>query len=454
MARVLIVDDDRSFVDSLAETLASLGHDVVTAAGGDEGLAALASQSIDLTIVDLRMPGRDGLDVLRSIKADAHHATMPVVLLTAHADAENTIEAMKLGAFDHLTKPIGRDELIAVLARALSHRRERGRAKATRPVPLDPHATSRMIGASPAMRAVQKMIGLAATGEATVLIQGETGTGKELVAHAIHEYSDRGRQDPPRPFVAINCASIPADLLESELFGHERGAFSGAVQSRIGRFREADGGTLFLDEIGDMSLAMQAKLLRVLQDRIVTPVGASASRKVDVRVLAATHRDLTALVADGRFREDLFYRLNVLRIDLPPLRERGSDILVLAEQLVERHATTPKTFSPDAVKALLDHRWPGNVRELQNLMQKVSLTVRAPVITRDDLQLADPTPPGPDAVIDDWLNLDFASAVGRFEKMLLEKALAAEGDNRSAAARRLGMHRQLLYAKLKEHGLD
>ncbi len=446
MARVLIVDDDRSFRESLGETVTSLGHAVVFAADGADGLAMLAMHAVDLALVDLRMPNGDGLSVLRAVRADPHLAHLPVVLLTAHADADNTIDAMKLGAFDHLSKPIGRGDVQDLLERALPRVRAAGVARAAVAATADPP----MIGSSPAMRAVQKLIGIAASSDATVLIQGETGTGKELVARAIHAHSDRGQARPAKAFVAINCAAIPADLLESELFGHERGAFSGAVQSRVGRFREADGGTLFLDEVGDMSLTMQAKLLRVLQDRIVTPVGGSAGLRIDVRVLAATHRDLVALVEAGRFREDLFYRLNVLRIDLPPLRERGSDILALAERLIDRHATTPKRLTADAAKALLDHAWPGNVRELDNLMQKTALVVRGDVIDRDDLQLtARAAPSAPD----DWSTMDFASAIARFEKMLLERALAESGNNRSAAARRLGMHRQLLYAKLKEHGI-
>ncbi len=451
MARVLIVDDDRSFRESLTETIESFGHVVVTASDGDEGLAILATQSIALALVDLRMPGMSGLELLRSIKADSRMASLPVLLLTAYADSDNTIDAMKLGAFDHLTKPIGRSELADVLARALPTRPAPAAAAPAAPAAPGTASTTEMIGVGPAMRAVQKLIGIAASSGATVLIQGETGTGKELVARAIHAHSDRGRTGP---FIAINCAAIPADLLESELFGHERGAFSGAVQAREGRFREAHGGTLFLDEIGDMSLAMQAKLLRVLQDRIVTPIGGTASKPIDVRVLAATHRDLIALVQEQRFREDLFYRLNVLRIDLPPLRDRGSDVLVLAERLIERYATVPKRLTAAAGKALLEHRWPGNVRELDNLMQKVVLVVRGNAIDAEDLQLSRSPSPGSVPSVDEWLDLDYATATARFEKLLLERALAAVDGNRSAAARRLGMHRQLLYTKMKEHGLE
>ena len=451
MARILIVDDDVSFRDSLVETFASLGHDVATSGDGSDALAMLALRSFDLAIVDQRMPGLSGLELLAAIKADAHLASLPVLLLTAYADAENTIDAMKLGAFDHLAKPIGRADIVDVLARALPPALPRELAGAERD---GMRPTPEMIGSGPVMRAVQKLVGIAAASQATVLIQGETGTGKELVARAIHAHSDRGMALPATPFVALNCAAIPADLLESELFGHERGAFSGALQARDGRFREAHGGTLFLDEIGDMSLAMQAKLLRVLQDRIVTPIGGSASKPVDVRVLAATHRDLVAMVEAGRFREDLFYRLNVLRIELPPLRERGSDILALAERLIERYAPTPKRLTAAASRALLAYRWPGNVRELENLMQKVALVVRGAVVDESDLQLAPPGPTATASSIEDWLSLDFATATGRFEKLLIERALADSQQNRSAAARRLGIHRQLLYTKLKEHGID
>ena len=430
MARILIVDDDRSFRDSLGETLVSLGHVVTAASDGDEAMALLAARALDLALVDLRMPGRDGLDVLRSIRADPHLAQMPVALLTAHADAGNTIEAMKLGAFDHLTKPIGRADLVDLLARALPAGGGPASRSTTRPPDEPP-----MIGASPAMRAVQKLIGIAAASDATVLIQGETGTGKELVARAIHDYGDRGTGG--KPFVAINCAAIPADLLESELFGHERGAFSGAVASRAGRFREADGGTLLLDEIGEMTMRMQGLLLRFMETGERQKVGSDhTGGRVDVRVIAATNRNLRDMVSQGSFREDLFYRLNVLRIELPPLRERGSDILALAERLIERYAKTPKRFTAEANAALLAHAWRGNV------------------VGCDDLQLDPARAPADAPPFDDWLGLDFATAIGRFEKLRLERALAASGNNRSEAARRLGIHRPLLYAKLKEHALD
>jgi two-component system, NtrC family, response regulator len=337
--------------------------------------------------LDLRLPDLDGLDVLRRLRAQPGYASLPVIVLTAYSGSRTTIEAMKLGAFDYLTKPVGRHDLSEVLARALI------RPPAWPPAAeADDAADEGLIGASPSTRQVHKLIGLAAAGHATVLITGATGTGKERVARALHQYSARAH----KPFVAVNCAALPADLLESELFGHVRGAFTGAVADRRGRFAEAEGGTLLLDEIGDMSLAMQAKILRVIQEREVTPVGASVNEKVDIRIIAATHRDLPLLVSAGSFREDLFYRLHVLHIALPALRERGSDILLLAEHFLHRAAPeSPKRLTPAAAKTLLEYDWPGNVRELENLMQRLTVVVRGSVIDQIDLPLSITSSPHP-----------------------------------------------------------
>ena len=298
MSKILIIDDDAAFSAGLAETVTDLGHEALTAATGEVGLNQIESDGITLVFLDLRMPDLDGLEVLKRIKENIEHRETPVIILTAFADSTNTIEAMRLGAFDHLTKPVARNDIKAVLERALARP-----SLMERSAPSPAGESGEMIGSSPCMREVQKRIGLAASNrDATILILGETGTGKELVARAIHRHSERAE----KPFVPVNCAAIPADLLESELFGHVRGAFTGAVQPRMGRFKEADGGTLFLDEIGDMSLPMQAKILRVLEDRLVMPVGGSSGQKVDVRIVAATLRDLVNLVHEGKFREDLF----------------------------------------------------------------------------------------------------------------------------------------------------
>jgi two-component system, NtrC family, response regulator len=435
MARILIIDDDKPFREALAESVRDFGHDVVGASGPEEALKLI--ENADVAFLDLKMPNMSGIDFLREAEP-----TVPVIVLTAFADSSNTIEAIKLGAFDHLTKPIGRTDLQRVLAAALQ------KPAITRTGELPP-ADDGLIGFSPSMREVQKKIGVATSGEVTVLIEGETGTGKELVARAIHRHSDRSK----RPFVPVNCAAIPRELLESELFGHVKGAFTGAIQPRSGKFREADGGTLFLDEIGDMPLEMQAKILRVLQDKVVAPVGGQSSYQVDVRIVAATHQDLAKKVQGGAFRQDLYFRLNVLHIRLPTLRERGSDILLLAEYFLRRFTSPPKSLSTAAAKRLLEHSWPGNVRELENIIRSSSLAVRGAVIDARDLQIG-ATECRVETPIDDLLELDFHSAVSQFEKLLLEKALKKAGGNRAEAARLLNIHRQLLYAKLKEHGIS
>lgn len=324
MARILIIDDDAAFLATLQATLRSLGHTVIAVDNGADGLLRLNEGGIELAFVDFRMPGMDGIQVLRARADDPRARQVPLVMLTAYASSGNTIEAMTLGAFDHLVKPVGRADIVEVVERALASRADADADAAASGPPDDDDG---LVGHSPAMRTVHKRIGLAAASDLPVLITGETGTGKELVARALHRASARANA----AFVAVNCAAIPLELMESELFGHRKGAFSGATSDRIGLIREADGGTLFLDEIGDMPLPMQAKLLRFLQEGEVTPLGGRGAQKVDVRVLAATHRDLAAWVAAGQFRSDLRYRLNVVPIELPPLRERGQDIVLLAQ---------------------------------------------------------------------------------------------------------------------------
>src|ERR1700761_5777986 len=318
------------------------------------------------------MPGMNGMEVLARIRT--RQAAPPVAVLTAVPTSDNTIEAMRLGAADHLAKPIGREGLRALLQRMLPP------SEAVAPISEPAAAQGDLIGASAGMREVQKAIGLLADSDATVLLLGETGTGKEVVARAIHQHGRRAKA----PFVAVNCVAIPAELLESLLFGHVRGAFTGAVADRAGSFREAQGGTLFLDEIGDMDLAMQAKLLRTLQERVVTPVGGKPV-PVDVRVIAATHRDLRQAVQHGRFREDLYYRLGVVPVALPPLRDRLPVLVPRGEHFLSLPTPPPKHLSSDAAARLLAHPWPGNVRELLNAMKRVATLIRRPVITAADL---------------------------------------------------------------------
>jgi len=439
MANVLIVDDDAALREGLAETVADLGHVPRSAASGSEALAVLAAD-IDCVLLDLRMPGgMDGIEVLRHIRE--RDDAPPVVVLTAFATAENTIEAMRLGAFDHLTKPIGRQELDALLKRLP---RRRGNPPAADEI----GETSQLIGSSEAMRRVQKTIGLAADSDATVLILGETGTGKELVARALHEHGRRNA----KPFVAVNCAAIPADLLESELFGHIRGSFTGATADRAGAFREAGDGTLFLDEIGDMPAAMQGKILRAIEGRVVTPVGGKPCR-FEARVIAATHRDLPNLVANGAFREDLYYRLNVVPIVLPPLRERREDILPLADDFLRREVRqgAQKRLSASASTLLLECSWPGNVRELRNVIARACMLVRGETIEVTDLDIAQPGRQIPSR--DELLEGDLPSAVAKLEAAMIRKALEASGGNRAEAARRLNIQRQLLYTKMQRYGL-
>ena len=482
MARVLICDDDAALREGLGEAVGDLGHAVVEAADGHAALDALAEGGIDAVLLDLRMPGLDGIEVLRRMRARAD--CPPVAILTAVATAGNTIEAMRLGAVDHLTKPIGPDGLAEVLARMLPAAPPLAQAGVAQAglagsdvagaglagaglagtglagaglaggglaggAPGAGAGADAFIGGSAAMRAVQKAIGLLADSTASVLVTGETGTGKEVVARAIHAHGRRAAQ----PFVAINCAAIPAELLESQLFGHARGAFTGAVADRVGSFREADRGTLLLDEIGDMALPMQAKLLRVLQERTVSPVGGRAVA-IDVRIVSATHRDLAEAVAQGRFREDLFYRLGVVPVALPPLRERLADLLPLAEHFLALAAGpggAPRRLAADAAARLLSHSWPGNVRELRNAMERVAAMLRQPVVTAADLGFLRAGGPRAEA---DWLDGEMPAAVARLEAEMIRRALHAAGGNRTEAARRLGVNRQALYEKLRRYGVE
>ncbi len=442
MARILIVDDDAGLRESLAETIRDLGHEPALAEHGEAALAVLTRQLCDAVLLDLRMPGMDGIEVLRRIRA--RPTPPPVAVLTAVPTSANTIEAMRLGAVDHLAKPIGRADLAALLARMLA---------SAAPLPRQPPPGETFIGASAAMREVQKTIGRLADQETTVLITGETGSGKEVVARAIHRYGKRAEG----PFLAINCAAIPADLLESELFGHVRGAFTGAHADREGAFRAAHGGTLLLDEIGDMAPLLQAKLLRVLETREVTPLGGRPV-PIDVRILAATHRDLRAEIARGRFREDLYYRIGVVPLAVPPLRERLADIVPLAEHFLA--LAGGKRLAAAAAARLLAYPWPGNVRELRNAMERAAVLTSEPVIAAGAFDFLTM---GQDEATDDGIasrlsariaaGSDLPGAVAWLEAAMIQNALAATRQNRVEAARRLGIHRQLLYAKLRRYGL-
>jgi len=454
MAHILIVDDDDAFRESLAETLADLGHKITETGTGREALALLEGlQRFHCVFLDFRLPDMNGIEVLERLRAIPAREALPVVVLTAFATSDNTIHAMRLGAFEHLTKPVGREAIVALMDRIDASggpQDVRPDAGAETAEPVD--SAPRLIGKSELLREVQKQIGRAAASDSTVLLTGETGTGKEVAARVLHDVSLRKRG----PFVAINCAAIPAELIESELFGHVKGAFTGAAADRPGRFAQANGGTLFLDEIGDLPLNMQPKLLRALQERVVTPLGGERNVSIDVRIVAATHRELSTEVAARTFREDLFYRLNVIPIHLPPLRERPADIPQLATHflaLAAARGAPARSLSPAAEGCLLAYPWPGNVRELKNAMERVTALARGPLVTGDDLAFLMAAPAAPVGIADALLDLPLPEAIERLERASIERALRATSGNRAETSRRLGISRQSLYTKLAAYKL-
>jgi len=466
VARVLVADDEPSIRFVLRETLEGEGYEVTEVDNGEAALAALAEAPHQLAFLDIRMPGPSGLELLDRLQALGSDTA--VVIITAQNTFENAVEAMKRGALDYLVKPFSMAEVKALAAKAVrtralerevhALRREVGR----RSVPGD-----RLVGRSPELLEIFKTVGKVAARDVSVLITGESGTGKELVARAIHAASKRAAS----PFVAVNTAAIPRELLESELFGHERGAFTGAIAARVGRFREAHQGTLFLDEIGDMPIDLQAKLLRVLQSGEVTPVGARATEQVDVRIVAATHRDLDTSVREGRFREDLLYRLRVVPLHIPPLRERRDDIALLAEHFVARYSeelgTGRHMLAPAALERLERHDWPGNVRELENSIKRALVLATSEVLTPEDfvfLIAAESGAPD-DGDLASRVERDVAAALAsgaldvyrlileRVEKPLLEAVLARTDGNQIRAAAILGINRNTLRKKIVELGI-
>ncbi len=462
--RIWVVDDDRSVRFVLATALRDAGYEVD---GFDSAAAALRALDArgasglpapDLIFTDVRMPGDDGLALLDTLKATCPQ--LPVIVMSAYTDVASTAGAFRGGAHEFLSKPFDLDDAVALAARTLPGADE---AAAVADHEAAPPATPQLIGDTPAMRALFRAIGRLAQAPLSVLVTGETGTGKELVAHALHQESPRAR----KPFVALNTAAIPAELLESELFGHEAGAFTGAHKRHIGRFEQADGGTLFLDEIGDMPLPLQTRLLRVLAQGEFFRVGGRELIRVDVRVIAATHQDLDALVAEGRFRADLLHRLNVVRLQLPPLRERRADVPQLAENFLamatRKLDIAPKRFGHAALDLLTAHDWPGNVRELENVCWRLAALAPADVINAADLQAALPPAPGQengrgewDQVLADWARrrlLEGAEALHaeartRLDRTLLQVALELTQGRRAEAAQKLGVGRNTVTRKL------
>jgi len=466
--RVLVADDESSIRYVLRETLEDEGCEVVDVEDGDAALEQLATGGFQIAFLDIRMPGQSGLELLDRLAGMGTDCA--VVIITAQNTFENAVEAMKRGALDYLVKPFGVAEVKALVGKAQRTRaleqevHELRREVGRRTVPGD-----RLVGRSPALLEIFKTVGRVAGRDVSILITGESGTGKELVARAIHQASRRSGG----PFVAVNTAAIPRELLESELFGHERGAFTGAVEARTGRFREASEGTLFLDEIGDMPIDLQAKLLRVLQSNEVTPVGGRRAESVDVRIVAATHRDLDLAVSEGQFREDLVYRLRVVPMHIPPLRERREDIPVLAEHFLARYGDELGTgnhfLSPDALERLAGYEWPGNVRELENSIKRALVLTNGEVLSPEDFAFLEPPARagGQDGVdletliqeqvsdaLDEGGDAIYRTLLERVERPLLETVLERTEGNQIKAAALLGINRNTLRKKIVELGIE
>ena len=444
-ARVLIVDDEARFRDLYGQTLRAAGFETVDAADAAAAQAVLAAEPVDMVVSDVRMPGDSGLDLLQRARTD--RADLPFLLVTAYADVRDAVAALKLGAVDYLTKPVDLDELVAAVRDAL------GLAPGDDPsVEVPAGALDGIVASSPAFRLILRDAWRVAQSDVPVLLTGESGTGKEVVTQLIH----RGSPRASGPLVAVNCAAIPANLLASELFGHERGAFTGADQRRTGQIREADGGTLFLDEIGDMPLELQPALLRVLETGRITPVGSDREVPVDYRLVAATNRDLETDVRAGRFRADLFYRLNVIALELPPLRERPEDVPDLARHFLAAKGGEKKRLSRAAARALAAHPWPGNVRELANAMERARLLARTDVILPEHLPPAVRLHAPASTTTGNLPALDLATVqtLQDTEKQEIRKALRETDGNRTKAAKLLGITRRGLLYKLKRYGLE
>lgn len=454
---ILIADDDTAHRMMLVMLMEEWGYRVEEAVDGQDALERVRRGPVDLIIMDLRMPRMDGLEATRAIHE--YNAAIPIMILTAYSSIPSAVEALKTGAFDYLTKPIDFEALKAGMSRALEHTRLRNENEELRRQ-LARFQVPEIVGHGAAMERLLEMIGLVAPTEVTVLITGESGTGKGIVARAIHAHSNRRE----KPLVEVNCAAIPESLIESELFGHEKGAFTGADRPRRGRFSMADGGTLFLDEIGELPLPMQAKLLRAIQEGLIQRVGSDSILQVDVRILAATNRNLEKMVADGTFREDLFYRLNVMSIEVPPLRERSEDIPALVTHFLTHFARknhkTVKGVTPQVLDLFLHYPWPGNVRELENALERAVILMKGEYITEGELPpslqnfgagMAACPPETGEASVGGVEEAE-GETLDDVERRKILRTLEETGWNKSEAARRLGITRRTLKLKLKKYG--
>lgn len=449
---ILVVDDDPGHLTMLKTIIKSWGFGVETADDGSSAVQRVKQGPVDLILMDVRMAVMSGIEALKQIKV--YNPAIPIIIMTAYSSVESAVEALKAGAYDYLIKPLDFEVLKLALERAREHaglRAENQELKARMSADFHP---GNIIGRSRAMKELMDMVAMIAPAEATVLITGQSGTGKELVARLIHLNSPRKLG----PWVVVNCAAISETLLESELFGHEKGSFTGAERRREGRFMQADGGTIFLDEIGETSAAMQAKLLRVIQEREIQRVGGEEILKVDVRIIAATNRDLEAEVRKGNFREDLYYRLNVVMLKIPPLRERMDDIPLLAQNFMENYAKKNrkqvKGFSPLAMDMLIHYDWPGNVRELENAVERAVILMSGDYITEKQLPLNIVQQYQPDEEIPLPLSSDGQLSLEEIEKQAILATLQATGGNKSETSRRLGITRKTLHNKLKNYGIS
>ncbi len=473
MNTILVIDDEEDIHYSFERNFSSLGWNLLFASSGEEGLKVLARHAPAVVVMDVRMAGMDGLETLKRIRQSNAH--LPVIMMTAHGTTQTAITAMKHGAFDYLIKPFDVERMQHIISQAIKASRDMSEKVSYQPLLQTEEYDQGIIGKTEPMQQVYKLIGQVSGSDVPVMITGETGSGKELVARAIVQHSPRAHQ----PFIAINCAAIPENLLESELFGHEKGAFTGATERRIGKFEQCDKGTIFLDEIGEMPLATQAKLLRVLQEGELVRLGSNQTIQVNVRFLAATNQELEKRIADKTFREDLYYRLNVVQIHLPPLRERADDIPLLVEyflkRLARRHGTEGCSITPAAMKRLSSHRWPGNVRELQNTIERATVVCKGNTITPNDVLqdsphpeasftppstlMSTPTPGEPS--LETAIDILFEEArrdpglklLPWCERILITRALSKTQGNQVQAAKMLGITRATLRKRVDKFGI-
>lgn len=449
-AKILVADDETSHRQMIEAVLAAEGYEVTQAEDGQAAISAVEDRFYDLVIMDVRMPNVDGIQALQKIKQIS--PDIPVIIMTAYASVGSAVDALKSSAYDYLIKPLDIDELKILVDKALRHHQLEQENIYLKERLSDRFDFSNIIGRSPSMTRLFETVALVAPSEATALIVGESGTGKELIANAIHQNSPR----KDRPLIIVNCAALPETLLESELFGHEKGAFTGAITRKQGRFQLAHNSSIFLDEIAEMAPATQAKILRVLQEREFEPVGSTQTIKVDTRVIAATNKNLEEEIQAGRFREDLYYRLNVVTVDLPPLRQRREDIPLLADfflkQYAQKNRRLIKGFTPRATDLLMRYEWPGNVRELENIIERAVIMSRGEMITPlefpNDLQNLD------GELKESRIDLTSGRSLKEVEKVLILRTLEETGGNRTHAARILGISRRTLQLKLKEYGIN